>query len=227
LSTPIVAKSAPLKEAFVSRLKKGDVFFFAGRQLEYFQMKDMVLYVKGTKRKSTVTPSWGGGQMAISDTLSHHLRREVEWVRTPSERRRQRSSHPVKPIHASKQTYSPQSLLGAQIPPTPPLRGGKGSRTPNAEILAIAPILAAQQRLSTLPSADELLVESCKTREGQHLYVFPFEGRFVHEGLGFLWGYRFAKQKSGHLHHLSQRLRLRNPRPQGLPLCRSLLQRFL
>jgi ATP-dependent Lhr-like helicase len=38
-------------------------------------------------------------------------------------------------------------------------------------------------------------VESCKTREGQHLYVFPFEGRFVHEGLGFLWGYRFAKQQ--------------------------------
>ncbi|TVQ05236.1 MAG: DNA ligase-associated DEXH box helicase, partial [Leptolyngbya sp. DLM2.Bin27] len=65
-----------------------------------------------------------------------------------------------------------------------------------AEILTIAPILAAQQRLSTLPTADELLVESCQTREGQHLYVFPFEGRFVHEGLGFLWGYRFAKQKT-------------------------------
>jgi ATP-dependent Lhr-like helicase len=66
----------------------------------------------------------------------------------------------------------------------------------NEEIKSIAPILEAQQRLSTLPSADELLVESCKTREGQHLYVFPFEGRFVHEGLGFLWGYRFARQKT-------------------------------
>jgi ATP-dependent Lhr-like helicase len=39
-------------------------------------------------------------------------------------------------------------------------------------------------------------VERCKTREGSHLYVFPFEGRYVHEGLGFLWGYRFAKQKN-------------------------------
>ena len=141
-----------VEEAFVSRLKKGDVFFFAGRQLEYFQMKDMVLYVKGTKKKSTVTPSWGGGQLAISDTLSHHLRQEVELIRqgVPS----------------------------------------------NQELQSIDPILAAQRRLSTFPTAAELLVESCKTREGSHLYVFPFEGRFVHEGLGFLWGYRFAKQQN-------------------------------
>jgi ATP-dependent Lhr-like helicase len=49
--------------------------------------------------------------------------------------------------------------------------------------------------LSYLPSVDELLIECCRTREGQHLYVFPFEGRFVHAGLGFLWGYRFARQQ--------------------------------
>jgi ATP-dependent Lhr-like helicase len=41
-------------------------------------MKDMVLYVKNTSRQSTVTPTWGGGQLAISDTLSHHLRQEME-----------------------------------------------------------------------------------------------------------------------------------------------------
>ena len=144
-----------VEESFVSRLKKGDVFFFAGRQLEYFQLKDMVLYVKSTSRKSTVTPTWGGGQLAISDTLSHHLRLEVE--------------------RASQ-------ALAQHLEPNP-------------EIACIAPILAAQQRISTLPLATELLVECCKTREGQHLYVFPFEGRFVHEGLGFLWGYRFAQQQ--------------------------------
>ncbi|NEQ31622.1 MAG: DEAD/DEAH box helicase, partial [Leptolyngbya sp. SIO4C5] len=52
-----------VEESFVSKLKKGDVFFFAGRQLEYFQLKDMVLYVKGTQKKSTVTPSWGGSHL--------------------------------------------------------------------------------------------------------------------------------------------------------------------
>ncbi len=141
-----------VEENFVSRLKPGDVFFFAGRQLEFFQMKDMVVYVKNTRRQSTVTPTWGGGQLAISDTLSTHLRQEVEFVRQPGDW--------------------------------------------NREIHCIAPILETQARLSHIPTAAELLVECCKTREGQHLYVFPFEGRFVHEGLGFLWGYRFARQKS-------------------------------
>ena len=55
------------------------------------------------------------------------------------------------------------------------------------------PILAAQDRISHLPEENELLIETWKSREGQHLYVFPFEGRFVHEGLGFLWTYRFAQ----------------------------------
>ena len=140
-----------VEENFVSRLKPGDVFFFAGRQLEFFQMKDMVVYVKNTRRQSTVTPTWAGGQLAISDTLSTHLRQEVERVRQPGDW--------------------------------------------NREIHCIAPILETQERLSYLPTTDELLVECCKTREGQHLYVFPFEGRFVHEGLGFLWGYRFANQQ--------------------------------
>lgn len=140
-----------VEENFISRLQPGDVFFFAGRQLEFFQMKDMVVYVKNTRRQSTVTPTWGGGQLAISDTLSTHLRREVAWVGAPGDW--------------------------------------------NREIQCIAPILEAQARLSAIPTAEQLLIECCKTREGQHLYVFPFEGRFVHEGLGFLWGYRFARQQ--------------------------------
>ncbi|MBW4460732.1 MAG: ligase-associated DNA damage response DEXH box helicase [Nodosilinea sp. WJT8-NPBG4] len=186
-----------VEESFVSRLKQGDVFFFAGRQLEYFQMKDMVLYVKGTRKKSTVTPTWGGGQLAISDTLSHHLRREVERVRvllSASD-----NAVALKPVAASvSETKSPQSLAAETPSATSLFEGSKGDfqAIANDEILTVKPILEAQQRLSTLPSADELLVESCKTREGQHLYVFPFEGRFVHEGLGFLWGYRFAKQKT-------------------------------
>jgi ATP-dependent helicase Lhr and Lhr-like helicase len=189
-----------VEEAFVSRLKKGDVFFFAGRQLEYFQLKDMVLYVKASRKKSTVTPSWGGGQLAISDTLSHHLRQEVERARcfceeaTPTLLSPPSVTDPLNPV-----TSPPHPPQSPRLPTlASPLFSSleNGGDNPNAEILAIAPILETQQRLSTLPRADELLVEQCQTREGHHLYVFPFEGRFVHEGLGFLWGYRFAKQKA-------------------------------
>jgi ATP-dependent helicase Lhr and Lhr-like helicase len=144
-------KIGTVEESFVSKLEKGDVFFFGGRQLEFFMMKDMVVYVKGTTKRSTVTPTWGGGNLAISDSLSTHLRQEIELARQEE------------------------------------------GRSP--ELTCIAPILSAQRRISHLPDTHELLIESCKTREGQHLYVYPFEGRFVHEGLGFLWGYRFARQQ--------------------------------
>jgi ATP-dependent helicase Lhr and Lhr-like helicase len=144
-------KIGTVEESFVSKLQPGDVFFFAGRQLEFFQLKDMVAYVKLAKQKSTVTPTWGGGNLAISDTLSIHLRHEIEL--------------------------------------------SQDSKKHSIELACLQPILAAQERISHLPSRAQLLIECCKTREGQHLYVFPFEGRFVHEGLGFLWGYRFATQQ--------------------------------
>ena len=137
-----------VQESFVSRLKKGDVFFFAGRQLEYFQMKDMTLYVKNAKKKSSVVPVWSGGYMAISDCLSQYLREEI--------------------------TQAKEGNV-------------------SAEVECIMPILAAQDSISHLPGADQFLVECCHTREGQHLYAYPFEGRNVHEGLGFLWAYRFSQ----------------------------------
>ncbi|MGB3614620.1 MAG: ligase-associated DNA damage response DEXH box helicase [Elainellaceae cyanobacterium] len=138
-----------VEENFVSRLKPGDVFFFAGRQLEFWRMRDMVVYVRNTRRKSTVTPTWRGGSLAFSHTLSTYLRQEIDAARN--------------------------SPLG------------------NDELACVSPILETQAVLSHLPAKDELLIETCQTREGQHLYVFPLEGRAVHEGLGFLWGYRFAQ----------------------------------
>ena len=61
------------------------------------------------------------------------------------------------------------------------------------EMTAVRPILELQQRLSRLPTAEELLIEEVRTREGFHLFVYPFEGRFVHEGLAGLVAYRLAR----------------------------------
>src|SRR5690606_19956675 len=51
------------------------------------------------------------------------------------------------------------------------------------EMRALAPLLALQSRLSALPGPGTLLVEAARTRQGWHLFVFPFAGRAVHEGL--------------------------------------------
>ena len=62
-----------------------------------------------------------------------------------------------------------------------------------AEMQAVKPILDVQAKWSRIPSPDELLIERVKTREGHHLFFFPFEGRLVHEGLAALFAYRMSR----------------------------------
>jgi len=62
-----------------------------------------------------------------------------------------------------------------------------------AEMEAVRPLLEVQRKWSRIPAADELLVERVKTREGWHLFVYPFEGRLVHEGLAALLAYRLSR----------------------------------
>ncbi len=64
----------------------------------------------------------------------------------------------------------------------------------SAEIKCLQPLLHLQAKLSHLPGAQELLAETCTTREGFHLFLYPFEGRLVHEGLASLLAYRIGKQ---------------------------------
>jgi ATP-dependent Lhr-like helicase len=62
-----------------------------------------------------------------------------------------------------------------------------------AEMEAMRPLLEVQRRWSHIPLPDELLIERVKTREGWHLFVYPFEGRLVHEGLAALCAYRMSR----------------------------------
>ncbi|MEX0686455.1 MAG: ligase-associated DNA damage response DEXH box helicase [Balneolales bacterium] len=61
------------------------------------------------------------------------------------------------------------------------------------EILSLQPLLDVQKQYSALPDHDELLIECIKSREGYHLYFFPFEGRLVHEGLAALLAWRMSQ----------------------------------
>jgi ATP-dependent Lhr-like helicase len=142
-----------VEETFIGQLKPKDVFFFSGRQLEFVRLRDMTAYVKVSNRKSRTVPAWAGGQMALSDLLTHHLRLEVD-------------------------------------------RASRGELdTP--ELQALRPLFERQQDLSVLPRIGQLLIETCRTREGTHLYAYPFEGRFVHEGIGFLWASRLTQLERG------------------------------
>jgi ATP-dependent Lhr-like helicase len=61
------------------------------------------------------------------------------------------------------------------------------------EMEAVRPVLELQGSWSLIPAADELLIERVHTREGHHLFVYPVEGRLVHEGMAALFAYRIAQ----------------------------------
>ncbi len=61
------------------------------------------------------------------------------------------------------------------------------------ELKALAPLLELQRKWSAIPSNDHLLVEVLKNREGFHVFVFPFGGRLVNEGIASLMALRMAR----------------------------------
>ncbi len=64
------------------------------------------------------------------------------------------------------------------------------------EMQAIAPLLELQQKWSGLPTAHCLLAELTTSREGRHLFMYPFAGRSVHVGLASLLAWRFGKAQA-------------------------------
>ena len=70
-------------------------------------------------------------------------------------------------------------------------------RLDSPELACAAPLLALQQRWSRLPVPGELLAETLKSREGWHLFLYPFAGRLVHMGLAGLLAWRAARGEPG------------------------------
>lgn len=134
-----------VEEGFVSRLRRGDRFQFAGRTLELVRLEDMTAYVRIAKKGQGVVPKWMGGRMPLSSELG----REVE------------------------------AIFGGNLQ--------------EPELRAIAPLLALQARLASLPATGTLLAESIHARDGRHLFVYPFAGRQVHEGLASLLSLRWGR----------------------------------
>ncbi len=67
-----------IEEWFISKMKPGDVFTFAGKKLELFKVKNMqVLVRKAENAKSSKLTSWMGGRLSFSAQMSELLRQEM------------------------------------------------------------------------------------------------------------------------------------------------------
>lgn len=136
-----------LEEYFASNLKPGDVFGFAGRNLEMVQLKNNVLYCKKADTPATKIPSWQGGRMPLSSALGGTLRKKI--------------------LNQHKGASKEWEMAGI--------------------------LLNWQEQGSTVPNEQEFLIEQLISKDGCHLFFYPFEGRLVHEGLASLLAYRISK----------------------------------
>lgn len=67
-----------IEEWFITKLKPGDTFIFAGKRLELFKIRNMqVLVRKADPKKISKVVSWMGGRMALSAQMSELLRQEL------------------------------------------------------------------------------------------------------------------------------------------------------
>ncbi|MEQ8821327.1 MAG: ligase-associated DNA damage response DEXH box helicase [Sumerlaeia bacterium] len=102
---------------------------------------------------------------------------------------------------ATKRTETTPRWGGGRMPLTSHLSGGVRARLDLArqgdyegpEMRAVAPILRLQSRTSRIPSPGEFLIESIESREGHHVYLFPFAGRLVHEALAPVVAWRISQ----------------------------------
>ena len=138
-----------IEEFFISKLNRGDVFTFAGRNLEFIRIKEMTVQVKNSTKKTNKISSWMGSRLTLSAQMSELLRNEL---------------------------YSSSLPLEKQ----------------SVEIRSLAHLFERQHRESIVPKPSEFLIETFKTRDGYHHLFYPFEGRFVHEAMGSLLGYRIS-----------------------------------
>ena len=68
----------------------------------------------------------------------------------------------------------------------------KKEKLNNPELTVLKPLFDLQETLSHIPKENELLVEHIETKDGFHLFVYPFEGRLVHEAMAAILAYRIS-----------------------------------
>src|SRR5688572_12122919 len=71
-----------------------------------------------------------------------------------------------------------------------------GSDPTEPEMRVVARLLRLQHAWSRVPRAREMLVEQTQTREGHHIFFYPFAGRNVHLGLSALLAHRLGRTRA-------------------------------
>ncbi|WP_297985771.1 ligase-associated DNA damage response DEXH box helicase [uncultured Chryseobacterium sp.] len=104
-------------------------------------------------------------------------------------------------VRASKGKAFVPSYLGGRLPLSSDLghflreklSESLNPKSAEKELKFLHPLLVNQEANSHIPKIDEFLVEKIETKEGHHLFMYPFEGRLVHEVMAALIAFRISK----------------------------------
>lgn len=83
--------------------------------------------------------------------------------------------------------------LGRKLRETLDKAGAKIIKNLEIEIRVLKPLFDLQSTLSHVPKHNQLLIEHIETKEGFHLFVYPFEGRLVHEAMAAILAWRISR----------------------------------
>lgn len=67
-----------IEESFAAKLNPGEVFWFAGRNLEFVMIKEMTVLVRKANKKKGKIPTWQGGRMPLSSQLSSLIKSKLQ-----------------------------------------------------------------------------------------------------------------------------------------------------
>ena len=97
-----------VEEWFVSKLNPGDVFVFAGRNLEFIRIRNMKVQVRNSSKRSNKVPAWGGGRLSFSSQMSELLRLELYKAPPPSPLPQREGEQTPKELIALKHIFDKQ-----------------------------------------------------------------------------------------------------------------------
>lgn len=161
-----------VEEGFIARLTPGDTFNFAGRSLRLIRVENGTAWVRKTATIGTHTPVWAGSLLSMSASVGEKMQSLL-----------------------SQAAQSLQTGNEQQLDDQPP------------ELRYLIPVLQLQQQRSHIPTHHELLIEHVNMHtvasSRNHykpptgaLFLYPFSGHVVHEGLALLIATRLASLQS-------------------------------
>jgi ATP-dependent Lhr-like helicase len=154
-----------IDEAFLERMKKGDVFTLGGQKYEFLYTRGMKAYVRAGVSKTVTIPSWFSEMLPLNFDLANQIGRFRGLIDEKMKDKKKCIEFIQKHIYCSKRVAK-----------------------------EIYDYMKAQKGFSEVPSDRKIVVEKFKGEEGkEHLLFHTLHGRRVNDALARAYAFAAAR----------------------------------